>query len=126
MTNLTTAAANKLLDHVNGVTSWTPTTPLKVALVTVLGSAASAGTEVTGGTYSRQTIVPAAAFAESAASSAGITFGPMPACTVVGLEIYDSAGTPVRIWWGPLAASRTLAAGDTLTFSTSQITEALG
>lgn len=125
MANLTTTAANKILDHVNGVTSWTPTTPLKVALMTVLGSAASAGTEVTGGSYARQTLTPAAASGEVAASSSALVFASMPACMVVGLEVYDSAGTPVRIWWGPLAASRTLTAGDSLTLATAAITDAL-
>ena len=38
----------------------------------------------------------------------------MPAATVVGVEIWDSAGTPVRLWYGALAASRTVAAGDDL------------
>jgi len=38
----------------------------------------------------------------------------MPAATVVGWEIWDSAGTPVRWSYGLFDASKTVAAGDDL------------
>jgi hypothetical protein len=44
----------------------------------------------------------------------------MPAATVNGVEIWDSAGTPVRLWWGPLTTPRSLQAGDELKFSAGQ------
>lgn len=123
--NLTTALANKLIDHVNLTASYTPTSPLKLALVTALGSAGSAGTEVTGGSYSRQTIAFSAASAEVAVSSGTVTFAGMPTATVVGLEIWDSAGTPVRLWWGPVTASRTFTAGDAAIFAAGQVSVSL-
>jgi hypothetical protein len=49
----------------------------------------------------------------------------MPATTVVGVEIYDSAGTARRSWVGPLTASKTTTAGDSLSFSASSITVTL-
>lgn len=112
---------NKILDHVLLTASYTPTSPLKLRLMTANGSASAAGTEVTGGSYSSKTIAFNAASGGSAAHTADITFGSMPACTVVGLEIWDSAGTPVRQWWGPLSASRTVAAGDSITFNAGSI-----
>lgn len=118
---LTTTADNKLLDHINLVASYTPTTPLKLALVTANGSVSAAGTEVTGGSYARQTITFAAASGGSASNSADITFTSMPACTVVGLEVYDSAGTPVRLWWGALTSAKTLASGDDIKFPSGNI-----
>jgi len=45
----------------------------------------------------------------------------MPATTVVGVEIWDSAGTPVRLWYGALGTSRTVAAGDELKIVAGQL-----
>jgi hypothetical protein len=103
-----------MLDWILGLSSTAPTTPIKLALVTANGSDTAAGTEVTGGSYARQTLTVGAAASGATSNSADIVFAGMPACTVVGVEIWDSAGTPVRLWYGPLAASRTVAAGDDL------------
>jgi hypothetical protein len=110
--NLSNTAENRCLDFINGLTPTAPTTPLKVALVTAAGDDATAGTEVTGGSYSRQTLTVGAASGGATTNSADLSFTGMPACTVVGWEIWDSAGTPVRLWYGPLDTNRTLAAGD--------------
>ncbi|NUP15371.1 MAG: hypothetical protein HOZ81_04565 [Streptomyces sp.] len=111
---LTNTAENRCLDFILGLTATAPTTPLKVALVTANGSDTAAGTEVTGGSYARQNLAVGAASAGATSNSADLVFTGMPACTVVGIEIYDSAGTPVRLWYGALAASRTVSAGDEL------------
>lgn len=118
---LTATLDNKILDHVNLTTSYTPTSPLKLRLMTANGSASAAGTEVTGGSYSPQTIAFAAASGGSAAHNADITFSGMPASTAVGLEIWDSAGTPVRLWWGALSASKTVSAGDAISFPSGSV-----
>jgi hypothetical protein len=112
--NLTNTAENRALDFILGLSSTAPTTPLKVALVTANGSDTAAGTEVTGGSYARQNLTVAAAVSGATSNSADVVFTGMPAATVVGVEIWDSAGTPVRLWYGPLAASRTVDAGDEL------------
>ena len=110
----------------NGVGSPTrPTTPLKVALVTANGSDTAAGTEVTGGSYARQSLSVAAASAGATSNSADLVFAGMPAATVVGVEVWDSAGTPVRLWYGALAVSRTVAAGDELRITAGSLTLAL-
>lgn len=115
MDNLSNTAENLMLDWVLGVgTPTRPTTPLKVALVTANGTDTAAGTEVTGGSYARQNLAVGAAVAGATSNSADLVFTGMPAATVVGVEIWDSAGTPVRLWYGPLADSRTVAAGDEL------------
>lgn len=95
-----------------GNSTTAPTTPLKVALVTANGDDATAGTEVTGGSYARQSLTVGAASAGATSNSADLVFTGMPAATVVGVEVWDSAGTPVRLWYGALTASRTVAAGD--------------
>ena len=113
--NLSNTAENLMLDWVLGVgTPTRPTTPLKVALVTAAGSDTAAGTEVTGGSYARQNLAVAAAVGGATSNSADLVFTGMPAATVVGVEIWDSAGTPVRLWYGALSASRTVSAGDEL------------
>lgn len=113
--NLTDVAENLVLDHLNGTTAWTPTAPLKLRLVTVIGTDSTAGTEVTGGSYvaGGQTITFAASAAGVAANSNAINYTSMPSCTVVGFEIWDSNGTPKRLWWIPATANKVVNAGDT-------------
>ncbi|MEU5259001.1 hypothetical protein [Amycolatopsis sp. NPDC021455] len=126
MSNLVEAEANRLLDASLGTAPFTaPTAPVKLALVTANGSATSAGTEVTGGGYARQSVTFSAASAGTASNTGLINFTNMPAATVVGAEIYDSSGTPRRAWFGSLAASKTTGAGDTLSFAVSALTVGL-
>lgn len=114
---LPTAIANKIIDHTNAVAAFTePTAPLKARLYTVAGSASAPGTEVTGGSYAPQSITMGSAASGTAANTGTVTFSGMPACTVVAVEIWDSAGSPVRLWWGTLAASKTLSSGDSFQF----------
>jgi len=126
MASLTQTEANNILNGalLTGTSFTPPTSPLKLALVTANGSATSAGTESTGGSYARQTLAMAAASAGQSANSSAINFTNMPASTVVGAEIWDSAGSPIRKWWNALTASKTLNAGDTLSFAAGAITVA--
>jgi hypothetical protein len=41
--------------------------------------------------------------------------------TVVGVEIWDSSGTPQRLWWAPLTTSKALSSGDTFQFDTGAL-----
>lgn len=126
MANLVTVEANHILDATNGTTAYAnPTTPIKVALNTAVGSASSAGTEVTGGSYARQSITFAAASAEAVSSNAGLTYTNMPACTVTSIDEWDSAGTPIRRWWGTLTASKTVNSGDTFTIASGSYSKTL-
>ena len=123
--NLPDIIENQLLDALVGTTAYTVTGPIKLALVTANGNDASAGTEVTGGSYARQTIAFDAAASGSIDNNASISFTGMPAVTVVGIEIYDSAGSPKRLAYGALTASRTVTSGDTVQFASSAITLSL-
>lgn len=128
MDNLTNTAESLLLNWLHGVgTPTRPTTPLKVALVTANGTDAAAGTEVTGGSYTRQNITLTSSTGGSGVSNdADILFTGMPAATIVGIEIWDSAGTPVRLWHGPLAASKTVAANDEFKLAAGDVDLAIG
>ena len=122
MGGIVQAEANRLLDASFGTASFTaPTTPMKNALVTATGTATAAGTEVTGGTYGRQTITMAAASGGSTSNSGTVSHTGMPAATVTGVDIYDSNGTPRRAWWGALASSKTVGAGDVISFAAGAI-----
>lgn len=123
--NLPNTIENQLLDALVGTASYTVTTPIQLALMTANGSDSAAGTEVTGGSYARQTITFGSASGGQISNSAAINFTGMPAATVVGIEIYDSAGTPKRLAYGALTANKTTASGDTLQFAISAITLSL-
>jgi hypothetical protein len=113
------------MDWLMGTTTTAPTGALKVALVTVAGDDATAGTEVTGGSYVRKTLTVGAASGGAVANSADLDWTGMPACTVVGWEIWDSAGTPIRWWYGPLDANKTLAAGDEFKLTAASLSLAI-
>lgn len=122
MSGLATTTANKLVDHVNSVNAFTaPTAPLKARLMTANGSAGAAGTEVSGGSYASQTVTFSSAASGAASNTANVVFTGMPAVTVVGVEVWDTSGSPQRLWWGPLSASKSLNAGDTFQFDTGAL-----
>lgn len=124
--NIVQAEANRLLDASFGTTAYTaPTGAMKLALATTTGTNTTAGTEVTGGSYARQTLVMGSASAGANANTAVINFTSMPAATVTGIDVYDSNGTPRRAWWGALTASKTTGSGDTLSFAVSAISASI-
>lgn len=126
MAALVATEANRLLDASFGTATYTaPTAPVKLALVTVIGTATTAGTEVSGGSYARQTLAMGAAASGSCSNSGVINFTNMPVATVVGVDVYDSAGTPRREWFGALTTNRTTAAGDSLSFAVAALVASL-
>lgn len=126
MSGLTTAAANRLIDAANATTALTAAvSPEQTRLTTSAPTASTAGTAVAGGSYAPQTTAWSTASAQAASNSGALSFGPMPATTVVGVDIFDNAGTPFRWWWGPLASSKTTNVGDLLTFAIAAIAEAI-
>lgn len=123
MSGLTTIKAAAYIDDSFGTSTRTaPTTPMKLSVETVAGTAGAAGTEL--GSTTRVTIVMAAATGTPpvASNSATSTVIAGASGTVVAQAIYDSAGTPVRWWWGPLANSRAVVTGDALAFAIGSVT----
>jgi hypothetical protein len=120
---LDNAEADRLKNASLRGTAYTlPTTPMKLALNTAASSGASAGTEVVGGSYARQTITLAASSGTAVASTDAQTYTNMPATTTTNVNIYDNNGSPRRGWWGDLTANKTTALGDTLSFAIGAIT----
>lgn len=121
MSGLTTATWNAVIDDQVGTAARTaPTTPMKLRLYTVVGTATAAGTEATG--YTAQTITFSAASGAATSNSAAITVPITASQTIVALEVWDSAGTPVRKLWGALTTSRAVVSGDSLAFAIGAIT----
>lgn len=113
--SLTDAAETLALNWVNGegAAPTRPTAPLMCRLMTANGSDSAAGTEVTGDTYTPQDANLGTG--NPATNATAITFSSIDSAasrTIVGIELWDSAGTPVRIWWGALTASKVVNAGD--------------
>ena len=126
MANLVSVEANALLAASSGQAVYVnPTAPIKVSLATATGTASAPGTEVSGGSYARQTITFAAPSGGSITSNVALTYTAMPACTVNGVDEWDSAGTPVRRWFGNLSAPKTVNAGDTFSIAAGSYTKTL-
>lgn len=126
MGSLTTVEADAILTAQSGGTTYpAPTGAIKIALNTVVGSASAAGTEVTGGSYARQTASFSAASANSQTTSGALTYTSMPAVTVTSVDEWDSAGTPIRRQWGLLTASKTTNLGDTFSIAGGSYTKTL-
>jgi hypothetical protein len=109
------------------------TSPIRIKLLTAIGTATSNGTELAaGGSYVQVsgatggiTTTWAAAASGSQATNAVAQQTNMPAATITSIELWDSAGTNKRVEFGALASSKTTSAGDTLSFASGAITSAL-
>jgi hypothetical protein len=123
--NLPDVIENQLLDALVGTAAYTMTGPVKLRLMSISGTDAAAGTEVTGGSYVSQTITFGAAALGVIANSATINFAGLPATTVNGVEWWDSNATPKRLAYGVLTIPKTTTAGDTLQFAAGSITLSL-
>lgn len=119
--NLTNYLENKLLDHFLGTTAYTMPTPVYVALFTVAPGDAGGGTEVTGGSYARQTAAFTAASSGATSNSANIDFTGMPAATTVAIALFDASTSGNMLVHGTLTTNKQTDAGDTLRIATGDL-----
>ena len=114
-----------LLDWLMTTGSATRPTAWYVALYTAAPSDSGGGTEVSGNGYSRQAVTFAAATSPGGTTSytGDITFtaagGDWGTITHIGIHDASSGGN--LLWHGQMTASKTVADGDTLQFSTGNI-----
>ena len=118
--NLTNYLENKLLDHFLGTTAYTMPT-VYVGLFTVAPGDAGGGTEVTGGSYARQTAAFSAASSGATSNSGNIDFTGMPAATTVAIAIFDASTSGNMLVHGTLTVNKTTDAGDTLRIATGDL-----
>lgn len=119
--NLSDYLEDALLDHFLATAAYTAPSNVYVALYTVAPSDSGGGTEVSGGSYARQSATFDAAASGATQNSGNIDFANMPACTVVAVGIFDAASTGNLLVHGTLTANKTLDAGDTLRIATGDL-----
>jgi len=118
--NLTNYLENKLLDHFLGTTTYTRPT-VYVGLFTVAPNDAGGGTEVTGGSYARQTAAFDAAASGATQNTSNIDFTGMPAATTVAIALFDALTSGNMLVYGTLTTNKTTDAGDTLRIATGDL-----
>lgn len=106
-------------------TAYTPPPTTYLALYTTNPTASDTGTEVTGGSYTRQSIAWVAPSGGSCVNSADVNFTGMPSITVNYVGIRDAPTGGNLLYYGTLAAAKTLNAGDTFTMSAGNLNTAL-
>lgn len=130
--------ANEILGYMHGGGAPPTITGSRLRLLTAIGTATSNGTEVaTGGGYVASTgsnptlagivLAWAAAGSASQATNAAATVTNYPRIeTVTAVEVWSTDATPgKRVEFGALSLSKSMAAGDTLSFASGAITSAL-
>jgi len=133
MAAIVQAQANQILTAtlaIGGSNTIGATSPVKVKLTTTAPSNVTAGTELsaTGYTAGGTAITFATASGGSTSGPTGSAIswtnsGGTAWTGIVGLEIWDTAGTPIRWWYGTWSGQPiVIAAGNTFSVSTSAIT----
>lgn len=119
--NLSDYLENKLLDHFLGTTTFTKPATVYIGLYTVVPTDAGGGTQVTGGSYARQSAAFTAAASGTTSNSANIDFAGMPAATTVAIGVFDAITAGNLLLWGTLTTNKTTDAGDTLRIATGDL-----
>lgn len=105
--------------------SYTSPTTVYLALFINDPTDANTGTEVTGGSYARQTVPFVAPSSGACINSADVEFNNMPAVTVTHVGIYDALAGGNLLYHGQLAAFRAVQANDDFLIRASDLTIAL-
>lgn len=97
---------------------------LYVGLFSTAPTDSTSGTELAGNNYSRQSVTFAAANTGSKSSNANVVFSATGNAwsTAVAMGIFDASTTGNLLVYKALSPTRTLNAGDTLTFESGAIT----
>ena len=115
MAELSNFLENELMDHILRNLAYTSPTTVYVALYTSDPTDADSGTEVSGGSYARQSVAFGAPSDGAADNSSDITFPTATANwgTVTHIGLHDAASSGNLLFHSPLAASKTVNNGDT-------------
>lgn len=119
---------NKILDHVLGNTTYTQPATVYLALFTGAAStnleANVITDEVATGNYAREVVTFAAASGGSISIDATVTFNVATADwgTVTTCAVMDSLTGGNVLYWGTLVSSKTVSTGDTMQFTSGNLT----
>ena len=118
---------NKVLDHVLRNTSYTSPTTVYVGLFTSDPTDAGSGTEVSGGSYARQSLSVTTASGGIVTSSADVTFPQATASwgTISHIGILDALTSGNLLMHTPLTTAKTIDNGDILKISSGNLTVTL-
>lgn len=126
MAGLPQAEATRLVNAWMGKAVYPATvTPVRLKLTTTVGTATAAGTEVVnsgGSTYAPQDLSAALGTTSNGVltNTGTVNFTNVPTVGspgVQGIEVDDSAGTPVRKAFGALTSPKVTALGDSISFA---------
>ena len=116
---------DKVLDHVFGGVAYTAPTTHYVALYTVAPTDTGGGTEVTGGSYARQTgaFTVSGTDPTTATNSAAIEYPTATANygTVVAVGIFDALSSGNLLAYANLTTSKVVSTGDVFRFNTGDL-----
>lgn len=118
---------NKVLDHVLRNTSYTSPTTVYVGLFTSDPTDAGSGTEVSGGSYARQSLSVTTASGGIVTSSADVTFPQATASwgTISHIGILDALTSGNLLMHTPLTTSKAIDNGDILKITSGNLTVTL-
>lgn len=122
MAQMTDYLEDALRGHVLLNDAYTSPTTVYLALYTTATTDAGGGTEVTGGSYARQTVTFAADTTGTVVSVTDVEFDDMPAATVTHAAICDAATAGNMLLHGALSAPKTVASGAPLVFPAGDVT----
>lgn len=130
MSNISTYAADKLLDHLMGDVAYTkPTVYLALFTTTPTMPAGTGGVECSGGSYARIALAGlwSAAASGSKTNNASITSVTATASwgTVVGVAAMDAATAGNILSAGPLSSSAAINTGDVFQMTAGELVAAL-
>jgi len=105
----------EILDHSLGTASWTMPATVYLALYTANPTDADTGTEVTGGSYARETVAFDVAAAGATANTSIVTFTTATASwgTVSHWGIRDALTVGNLLWHGDFTTPKAIGSGDT-------------
>ncbi len=127
MSQMSDYLENALINSTLRGTTYTAPTTVYVALYTTSPTDADTGTEVSGGSYARQSVTFGAPSNGATANSGAVTFPTATASwgTIGWIGIRDAAAAGNLLYWAPLTASKTIGAGDIFTISANNLTVTL-
>jgi hypothetical protein len=113
---------NKVLAHVFGATAYTAPSTIYLALYTVAPTDTGGGTEVSGGSYARQSC--AFTVSGNLASNTSAVEWPVATATwgtVVAVGVFDASTSGNLLAYGNLTASKSIASGDVFRIPTGDL-----
>lgn len=123
MAGMSTYLENKLLNYVLKGTAYAAPTTLYVALFTSDPTDTGTGTEVTGGSYARQTITFATSTASKSSTATDALFPVATAAwgTVTHIGIYDALTAGNLLFSSALTTSKSVSVGDQIKIAAGDV-----